>query len=443
MKLTKISFKAFNRLSSATKVAIGIFTGVLALSVFLFPDTARNAKAAIGDSRAEPLAAFPIKVPTVRCGFALDTFHTIENLIKPGDVLGTLLGSYGISPVQVQTLLDNSTSQFSVRDLRAGKPYLLLARDSSEGLDYMVYEPSLYEYFVFHLRDSLFVEHIKRPVVVVPQIAEGTIETSLWAAMEKNGASPALISKLEDALQWSIDFHHLQKDDQFRALYDQHFIENQMVDPGKVYAASYKTGDKTIYAIHFEHKGEKGYYDLEGRPMNKGFLKAPLKFSRISSHFNMSRLHPILRRVRPHLGTDYAAPYGTPILAVGNGVVIEAGFKGGNGNYVKIKHNKRITTQYLHMRGFAKGIHRGVQVSQGQVIGYVGSTGLATGPHVCFRFWMDGKQVNHLKFNFPPPEPLPKEELPGFYQHRDSLLQKLGVEVSSLKKPEANGMAKS
>ena len=177
--------------------------------------------------------------------------------------------------------------------------------------------------------------------------------------------------------------------------------------------------------------------------MNKGFLKAPLKFSRISSHFNMSRLHPILRRVRPHLGTDYAAPYGTPILAVGNGVVIEAGFKGGNGNYVKIKHNKRITTEYLHMRGFAKGIHRGVQVSQGQVIGYVGSTGLATGPHVCFRFWMDGKQVNHLKFNFPPPEPLPKEELPGFYQHRDSLLQKLGVEVSSLKKPEANGMAKS
>jgi len=434
VRLTKISFKTFHRISPATKTGIALFTGLLAVSVFLFPDVARNAKAAIGDSTSASLDAFPITVPTVRYGFALDTFQTKEGVFKSGEVLGNLLGDYGIGPVAIQTLLDNSTGQFSVRDLRAGKPYLLLSKDTSKGLDYMIYEPSLYEYFVFHLQDSLHVEHIKRPVVVVPQIAEGQIESSLWAAMEKNGASPALIAKLEDALQWSIDFHHLQKDDEFKALYDQHFVENQMVDPGKVYAASYKTGDKTIYAIHFEHKGENGYYDLEGRPMNKGFLKAPLKFSRISSHFNMSRLHPILRRVRPHLGTDYAAPYGTPILSVGNGVVIEAGFKGGNGNYVKIQHNKRITTQYLHMQGFARGIRRGVQVSQGQVIGYVGSTGLATGPHVCFRFWMDGKQVNHLKFNFPPPEPLPKEELPAFFQHRDSLLQKLGVDATVLKK---------
>ncbi|MBK8043133.1 MAG: peptidoglycan DD-metalloendopeptidase family protein [Haliscomenobacter sp.] len=177
--------------------------------------------------------------------------------------------------------------------------------------------------------------------------------------------------------------------------------------------------------------------------MNKGFLKAPVRFSRISSHFNMSRFHPILKRVRPHFGTDYAAPYGTEILAVGQGEVIEASYSSGNGNYVKIRHNKQITTQYLHMQRFAKGIRRGTKVRQGQVIGYVGSTGLATGPHVCFRFWMNGKQVNHLRLSFPPPDPLPKEELGKFFQYRDALLTQLNHPGDKAAQPETKGVLTS
>lgn len=159
--------------------------------------------------------------------------------------------------------------------------------------------------------------------------------------------------------------------------------------------------------------------------MNKGFLKAPVKASRISSYYNLNRFHPILKRRRPHLGTDYAAPHGTPIQAVGDGVVSIASYTNGNGNYVKIKHDDTYQTQYLHMSGFADGIRAGSHVKQGQTIGYVGSTGLATGPHVCFRFWKNGRQVNHLRLNFPPPEPLPESELAKFNEQRDVYLKQL------------------
>jgi murein DD-endopeptidase MepM/ murein hydrolase activator NlpD len=232
---------------------------------------------------------------------------------------------------------------------------------------------------------------------------------------------------MEDALQWSVDFHHAQKGDRFKLLYEEETVECEPAGIGRVYAAIYETGGKEYHSIYFESgkKEQTGYYDLEGRPMNKGFLKAPVKYARISSGYNLRRFHPILKYVRPHFGTDYAAPAGTPILAVGSGTVIEAGYGKGNGNFVKIKHDNTYQTQYLHMRGFAKGIRKGAHVSQGEVIGYVGSTGLATGPHVCFRFWKNGQQVNHLNLKFPPPAPLPKEELPAFFQLRDDYVEQL------------------
>lgn len=402
---------------------------ILAISAFfLFPELSRNTPASLRGSNPEELSisAFPIVVPTVKYGFALDTLQVVEGEFQRGQVLGDLLSRYGVSAVTIQALVDNSKGVFSVSDLQTGKPFLLLSKDTTSGLDYMVYEPSLYEYYVFHVKaEEPYIENVKRKVDTVTQTVEGVIQSSLWQALEDNGANPQLIAKLEDALQWSIDFHHLQEGDRFKALYDQNYIEGQEVDPGKVHAAVYTTGGKDLYAIYYEHGGERGYYNQEGRPMNKGFLKAPVKFSRISSFYNLNRFHPILRRTRPHFGTDYAAPYGTEIYAVGDGVIKAASYTSGNGNFVKIKHNKTYTTQYLHMSRFARGIRGGVRVHQGQVIGYVGSTGLATGPHVCFRFWMNGRQVNHLKLSFPPPEPLPKDVLPEFFKHRDSLLTKL------------------
>ncbi|MCB0705221.1 MAG: peptidoglycan DD-metalloendopeptidase family protein [Saprospiraceae bacterium] len=372
------------------------------------------------------LGEFPIVEPTVKYGFALDTFVTIEKIIQPNEFLGDILGQFHIDYASVDQLAQNSKEVFDIRQLRSGKPYTILTKDTSARADYFIYEPSVYEYYVFDLKDKLNVRHVERTIDTQIHTAGGRIQSSLWQTMVDNGLSIELTAKMEDALQWSIDFHHLQKGDEFKVVYEQHFIEGQEVGAGKVHAAFYKNFDNEYYAIWYDGSEEfEGYYDQDGRPMNKGFLKAPVKYSRISSGYNLNRYHPILKRTRPHLGTDYAAPYGTPILAVGDGVVTAASYTNGNGNFVKIRHDKTYETQYLHMQKFATGISSGVHVKQGQVIGYVGSTGLATGPHVCFRFWKNGKQVNHLKLDFPPPAPLPEELLPEFYKIRDSYLATL------------------
>ncbi|MCI5080364.1 MAG: peptidoglycan DD-metalloendopeptidase family protein [Saprospiraceae bacterium] len=382
---------------------------------------------------------FKITEPTMKYGFAIDTLQMVEKEIKSGQNLGDLLQAYNIEFTAIEQLVANSKEVFDVRHLRAGKKYTILAKDTLQKADYFVYEPSVYEYFVFDLKDKLNVTKVERPVDSKIKAAAGVIESSLWNAMVDNGLSYEVTSKMEGALQWSIDFHHIQKDDEFRLVFDQNYIEGQEVGVGQLYLANYKRQDKEFYSVWYESEDGKikGYYDLEGRTMKAKFLKSPVKYSRISSYYNLNRFHPILKRRRPHYGTDYAAPYGTPIYAVGNGVITRASYTNGNGNYVKIKHDDTYETQYLHMQKFAKGIKPGVFVTQGQVIGYVGSTGLATGPHVCFRFWKNGKQVNHLRLNFPEAKPLPDDELPKFQKVRDEYLKLLeGVQPIKIVKAE-------
>ncbi len=368
------------------------------------------------------IGAFQVTVPTLKYGFALDTFQVLERKVQNGQSLGSILSQLQMDYPTIEQVVANSNGQFDVRQLRAGKNYTILTKDSTGRADYLIYEPSVYEYIVFHLKDDYQVEKVVKPVTKALKTASGHLESSLWNAIVGQGLSFELADKMEDALQWCIDFHHLSKGDEFQLVYEEEFVDGQPVAISMVHAATYKTGDKEFQSVYYDKTKEKGYYDGEGRPMNKGFLKSPVKYSRISSYYNLNRFHPILKRVRPHFGTDYAAPYGTPILAVGSGVVLEASFTKGNGNYVKIKHNDTYTTQYLHMQGFAKGIRPGTHVQQGEVIGYVGSTGLATGPHVCFRFWKNGQQVNHLNLDFPPPHPLPDDELPEFMKLRDYYL---------------------
>ncbi|MBK7407529.1 MAG: peptidoglycan DD-metalloendopeptidase family protein [Saprospirales bacterium] len=387
--------------------------------------------ASVSKANDIPLGAFPITVPTIKYGFAIDTFQVTEGVIEPNRVFSDLLTPHGVDYPTIDKIVANANGIFDMRKLLSGKPYMILAKDEANGADYFIYEPNVYEYIVFHLKDDYKVVRTERPVQKEIRTADGVLESSLWQTMVDNGLSYELTAKMEDALQWSIDFHHLQKGDEFHLVFEENQIEGEQVGVGNVYAAYYKTGETEFYAIWYAHGDISGYYDLEGRPMKKGFLKSPVKYSRISSYFNMNRFHPILKRTRPHLGTDYAAPYGTPIYAVGDGVIMDASFTKGNGNFVKIKHDETYQTQYLHMQKFATGISRGAHVKQGQVIGYVGSTGLATGPHVCFRFWKNGKQVNHLNLSFPPPAPLPKEEMPGFIVERDKYLKMLGQEPSS------------
>lgn len=372
------------------------------------------------------LGAFPVFIPNIKYGFALDTFQTVlTKEVQNGDFFGKILSDIGVAYPVIEKIVANCDSVFNVKQFRVGKKYTLLAKDTLNGFDKFIYEPSVYAYYTFDLRGENAVTKTERPITTLTEASKGSIESSLWNAMTDNGMSYDLTAKMEDALQWSVDFHHVQKGDEFKVIYDQDYINGEKTAAGKVHAAWYKTGSNEYFAYYFDHPEHGGYYDEEGRPMNKGFLKSPVKYSRITSGYNLRRFHPILKRTKPHFGTDYAAPRGTPILAVGDGVVTKASRTRGNGNFVKIRHDKTYETQYLHMNGFAPGIHPGVHVRQGQVIGYVGSTGLATGPHVCFRFWKNGKQVDHRRLSFPPPAPLPAEFMPEFTAERDALTAKM------------------
>ncbi|MEM0992303.1 MAG: peptidoglycan DD-metalloendopeptidase family protein [Bacteroidota bacterium] len=377
---------------------------------------------------SEPIACFPITVPNLKYGFALDTFQVTEGTIESGMFFGDILNQHKVDYANIEAIVRNTKDVFDVGKLRVDRKFMVLTSDTTQAADYLIYEPSVYEYIVFDIKNkSAKVE--KRPILTEERVSAGQIESSLWNAMVDNGMSFDLAARMEDALQWSLDFHHVQKGDQFKLVYDENYIEGASVGVGDLYAAYYKTGEDEYHAIYFksENEEQEGFYDLKGQPMKKGFLRSPVKYARISSRYNLRRFHPILKRTRPHYGTDYAAPYGTPIYAVGDGVVSRSGYTKGNGKFVKIKHDDTYQTQYLHMQKFAKGMKVGKHVKQGEVIGYVGSTGLATGPHVCFRFWMNGKQVNHLALKFPPAKPLPEAYMPAFEQIRDSYLADLAA----------------
>lgn len=409
-----------------SSVWVGLGAVVLGFSMLWWqaPPTLTTVRASMLHGAEARIGAFPLVVPTIRYGFAIDTFEVYEARIRPNEFLADILMRHRVPYEQIDRLVRRVGTVFDVRQLRAGKRYVVLSRDTNRMADYFIYEPTIVEYYVFDLKQAS-VRRVERPVQTRVRTASGLIESSLWHTMVRSGFSFELAAKMEDAFQWTLDFHHLQRGDYFKLVYEAQYIEGREVGVGRILAAYYNNQGVEYYAIWYDQTEEEGYYDLEGRPMNKGFLKAPVKYARISSAYNPRRFHPILRRVRPHLGTDYAAPYGTPILAVGDGVVVKAGYTSGNGNYVKIRHNDTYATQYLHMQRFAKGIRVGAHVKQGQVIGYVGSTGLATGPHVCFRFWKNGRQVDHRRLTFPPPVPLPQKELPAFFKVRDVYVKML------------------
>ncbi|MGB1121630.1 MAG: peptidoglycan DD-metalloendopeptidase family protein [Saprospiraceae bacterium] len=355
-----------------------------------------------------------IKAPTIKYGFILDNFHVTENEIKKNEVLGAILQKHHVPYTQVDKLVQQSKDVFDLRKVRVGKKYMVLASDKDKAADYLIYEPSVFEYIVYDLKGETSAKVVKRPIETKVKEKSGVVTASLWNAIVDNGMSFEVASKMELALAWHVDFHHIAKGDCFKLIFEEQYIDGERVGVGQIQAAYFKNKGKEYYAYYYEDENYTGFFDEQGRPMKKAFLKSPVQYARISSAYNLRRFHPVLRRVKAHLGTDYAAPHGTPIQAVASGTVTKASRSRGNGNYVKIKHDKTYQTQYLHMSRFAKGMRPGVKVKQGDVIGYVGSTGLATGPHVCFRFWKNGKQVDHRKENLPPPNPMKGESLEKF-----------------------------
>ena len=374
------------------------------------------------------LGSFPIKIPEIKYGFALDTFHVTVDTIENNQYLAEILLPHKMSYANIDQLARNVKDTFAVTKLRALKEYTILTRDTAKGADYFIYEPDVYSYVLYDLK-NLTASIKRRKITTVRKESAGIIESSLWNAMKENGLSIALIDRMEGIFQWSLDFHHIQPGDRFKVIYDQDYIDGKPVGVSKIHGGMFQNYDNEYYGIYHENGKFKGYYDENAAPMKSPFLRAPIKFSqfRISSSYNLRRFHPVLKRVRPHFGTDYAAAYGTPIVAVADGVVTHATRTKGNGRYVKIRHDKVYQTQYLHMQKFGKGIRSGVHVKQGQVIGYVGSSGLATGPHVCFRFWKNGKQVNHRRLKLPNPEPMPEKEKPLFYPVRDQVVAQLNA----------------
>ena len=365
-----------------------------------------------------------VETPKLLYEITIEDYTIVTQTFNKNQVLSDILFPNHINYQKIQEVADQSKDIYSVRRLRAGHSYtLFLNKDSISSLAYMVYEIDNVDYLVFDFTDSVFVYRDKKPVTIVEREASGIINSSLWNTMKENNLDQELILSLADVYAWTIDFYHLQKGDAFKVIYTERLVEGKFVGIDRIIAAEFTQRKSPLRAYLFESEGNDDYYDDEGNSLRKAFLRAPVKFSRISSRYSKKRFHPVQKRYKAHLGTDYAAPTGTPILATGDGAVIAATYTKSNGNYVKIRHNGTYTTQYLHMS--KRKAKLGERVKQGDVIGYVGSTGLATGPHVCYRFWKNGKQVNPYKQKLPPSKPVKPENMDAFIQLRDNLSQRL------------------
>ena len=365
-----------------------------------------------------------ISKPNIEYGIAIDSFKVVRGFIEPRQTLGEIFYLYHIDHVKIDKIVSKSRGIFNFRSAIPGQKYTVLCtNDSLENAQCLIYEESHTSYVVFDLRDSIHVYRAQKEVDVHIRHASGHIETSLWDALVSNKMSPALVMELSTIYAWAIDFFRIQKDDFFKVIYEEKFVEQEFIGIGRVLAVEFNHSNENFYAFYFENDKKIGdYFDENGGTLRKAFLRAPLNYSRISSRYSKRRKHPVTGRVKPHLGTDYAAPKGTPILSTANGKVTEARYKRNNGNYVKIRHNSTYTTQYLHMSKIKSGIRPGVYVNQGDVIGYVGSTGLATGPHVCYRFWKNGVQVDPYRQKLPPSDPVNKEDRLDYEEIKDSLM---------------------
>ena len=354
-------------------------------------------------------------------GFWKEDFYEVEGKVGNGETFTGLMTRFGLSSSDAYRLAQLCDTTFDVRKVRAGNPVKAYYKDSLERtLQYLVYDKDRIRSTVFQCADSLALWTYDKPVTIERKVSDITIQTSLWNDMLNAGASPLLILELADIYAWTVDFFGLQGGDRFRAVYDQRMVDGEMIDISKVDFGIFSRDGKDLYAIRCD-QGDGGnvYWNEKGESMKKAFLKAPLKFTRISSRFSYHRKHPVSGVVKAHTAVDYAAPTGTPVMALGDGTVISVGWAGGGGNTVKIRHNSVYTTSYMHLSKYGAGIKSGVHVRQGQVIGYVGATGTATGPHLDFRVYKNGTAIDPLKLESPSAEPIRQENMPRL----DSLFQ--------------------
>lgn len=351
------------------------------------------------------------KIPiVVEFGFTLNDFQVVQDTIKTGDTFGKLLESYNIGNFKVHEVTEQIKDSFNMRDIRVGKPITLLkTKEAPHQLQVFIYQKDNIHYSVVDFRDTIVKAYNKqKPITIKKRTIATAITGSLSETLNKNGVEAGVANNLAKIYEYSIDFFKIQKDDKFAVTMYEKFINDTVyVGVDRLESSFFEHKGKRIYAFPYKIDSlakRFEYYDEEGKGLKTMFLKAPLDYFRISSRFSPKRFHPVQMTWKAHKGTDYAAPHGTPIKTTASGVVERTGYTAGNGNYVKVKHNGTYSTQYLHMSKIL--VRQGQRVEQGQVIGKVGSTGLATGPHVCYRFWKNGVQVDPLAQKLPNTEPM-------------------------------------
>jgi len=348
-------------------------------------------------------------------GIPVDSYNVITGKIRKNQFLSSILASYGVPWDSIDRLLRQNRAIFDARKVRSGRNYsVFLSRDTLNRADYFIYDHDPMVTYVFSLKDTLAIYRHDAEVRKMLRYSSGTIRTSLWDATKEQNLNPNLSAELSEIYAWTIDFFGLQQGDRFKVIYEEEFIGDESIGISKVHAAQFEHAGATICAIPFIQDSIMSFFDTTGASLRKAFLKAPLRYSRISSHFSGGRFHPILKIVRPHHGVDYAAPVGTPVVSIGDGRVTQTAFENGSGRIVRITHNSVYSTAYLHLSRFGPGIAPGVYVKQGQVIGYVGSSGLSTGPHLDFRFYRNGYPVDPLKVEAPPVNPVKPESIELF-----------------------------
>lgn len=359
-------------------------------------------------------------------GIAVDSFIVEKNKVGRDQNLGQILHKYVLPERAFTQLLMYADRVFDLRKIRHGNNYTaFISNDTLNRLQYFVYEHSPVDYVVFDFTDSIRISLEQKEVVTKQMKVSGEIVTSLWDAITKNNINPLVALQLSEMYAWTVDFFGLQPGDHFTVVYDELFVDSVSVGLGKIHAANFNHVGRDLLAVPFTQDSVETYYDAEGKSLKRAFLKAPLRFSRISSRFSGSRLHPILKIRRPHYGVDYAAPVGTPVYAIGDGRVIMMDYQKGAGRIIKVRHNSIYTSTYMHLSGFGKGLSTGKYVRQGELLGYVGSSGLSTGPHLDFRVTMNGSPIDPLKMESPPVDPVRPDKMAAFESVKEEVMRQL------------------
>lgn len=380
--------------------------------------------------------------PEIRFGYKMDDFKVIQDTIKSGESFGIILDRHHVMYPKINKIAATVKDTFDVRRVRAGKPYTILAsKDSTEKAQVFIYKHDKINATILDFKDSTIIAtRYKKPIKVIEKEVNGIINSNLSVTMDSLGLRPNLTYTIADIYAWTLDFYKLQKGDKFKIVYEEKFIDDTtFAGYGKVKSAVFNHNGRDLYAFRFLADSILNiheYYDENAKMLRSQFLKSPIKFQyRISSRYNLRRRIAYYgNRVKPHRGTDFAAKVGTPIIATANGTVTESTRRGGNGKYVKIKHNSTYSTQYLHMS--RRKVNKGQFVKQGDVIGYVGMTGNTGGPHVCYRFWKYGKQVDPLKEKLPAAKPMKKEVKPTFFEFIKPLKYQLDYNRVPVDEPE-------